>query len=132
MCFLVQHVTRWKVFIQATPGELKNAMCRQEEGVYAALCHVIMYKVLFERVVLGRPQAREELTDTMCRKEMGVYTAIFSTTGDTAALERTDRRYLWLRKRLAARKEVRLASNSPPPPRRLLCFVLQHNSSMTC
>ncbi len=36
-----------------------------------------------------------------------MYTAIFATTGDTAALERTDRRYLWLRKRLAARKEVR-------------------------
>ncbi len=44
------------------------------------------------------PQARDELTDAMCRKEMGVYTAIFGTTGDTAALERTDRRYLWLRK----------------------------------
>ena len=38
---------------------------------------------------------------------MGVYTAIFSTSGDTAALERTDRRYLWLRKRLASRQEVK-------------------------
>jgi vacuolar protein sorting-associated protein 53 len=53
-------------------------------------------------------QARDDLTDAMCKKEMGVYTAIFGTTGDTAALERTDRRYLWLRKRLGSRQEVRL------------------------
>ena len=52
-------------------------------------------------------QARDDLTDAMCKKEMGVYTAIFGTTGDTAALERTDRRYLWLRKRLGSRQEVR-------------------------
>lgn len=51
-------------------------------------------------------QARDDLTDVMCKKEMGVYTAIFGTTGDTAALERTDRRYLWLRKRLGSRQEV--------------------------
>lgn len=54
----------------------------------------------------SHPQARDDLTDAMCKKEMGVYTAIFGTTGDTAALERTDRRYLWLRKRLGARQEV--------------------------
>ena len=57
-------------------------------------------------VISHAVQARDELTDAMCRKEMGVYTAIFSTSGDTAALERADRRYLWLRKRLSARQEV--------------------------
>ena len=66
-------------------------------------------------------QARDDLTDAMCKKEMGVYTAIFGTTGDTAALERTDRRYLWLRKRLGSRQEVqflprltRLVHSLPP------------------
>lgn len=57
-------------------------------------------------------QARDELTSAVCRKEMAVYTAIFGTTGETAALERTDRRYLWLRKRLAQRAQVIL----PPKP----------------
>lgn len=51
-------------------------------------------------------KARDELTSAVCRKEMAVYTAIFGTTGETAALERTDRRYLWLRKRLASRAQV--------------------------
>ncbi len=55
----------------------------------------------------GPVQAREELVDVICRKEMGVYQQIFASTGETAALERTERRYNWLRKRLKAREEVR-------------------------
>lgn len=52
-------------------------------------------------------QAREELVEMICQKEMGVYQQIFAATGETAALERTERRYNWLRKRLKAREEVR-------------------------
>ena len=51
-------------------------------------------------------QAREELTERMCGKELGVYGQIFGTTGDTAALDRVERRFAWLRRRLRARDEV--------------------------
>ena len=51
-------------------------------------------------------QAKDDLVSTICRKEMGVYTQIFSNMGETAQLERTERRYGWLRKRLRAREEV--------------------------
>ncbi|KAK9837632.1 hypothetical protein WJX74_001749 [Apatococcus lobatus] len=50
--------------------------------------------------------AREDLIDRICKKEMGVYAQIFSSTGETAALDRMERRYNWLRKRLKAREEV--------------------------
>ena len=43
------------------------------------------------------------MIDSVCRKEVGVYSQIFSGTGETAALERTERRYLWLRNRLQKR-----------------------------
>ena len=51
-------------------------------------------------------QARDQLVDSICRKEVGVYTQIFSATGETAAIDRTERRYAWLRKRLRAREDV--------------------------
>ena len=35
-----------------------------------------------------------------------MYTQIFSATGETAAIDRTERRYAWLRKRLRAREDV--------------------------
>ena len=35
-----------------------------------------------------------------------MYTQIFSYTGETAAIDRTERRYAWLRKRLRAREDV--------------------------
>ncbi len=44
-------------------------------------------------------QARDDVVDSICRKEVGVYSQIFSGTGDTAALDRTERRYAWLRNR---------------------------------
>ncbi|KAK9858463.1 hypothetical protein WJX84_000384 [Apatococcus fuscideae] len=50
--------------------------------------------------------AREDLIDRVCKKEMGVYAQIFSSTGETASLDRMERRYNWLRKRLKAREEV--------------------------
>ncbi|KAK9815375.1 hypothetical protein WJX72_002419 [[Myrmecia] bisecta] len=51
-------------------------------------------------------KAREELIDYVCKKEMSVYTQIFSVTGETAQLDRAERRYTWMRKRLRAREEV--------------------------
>lgn len=65
-------------------------------------------------------QARDELTSAVCRKEMTVYTTIFGTTGETAALERTGRRYLWLRKRLAQRAQV---APSPKPSKTLKALL---------
>ena len=44
--------------------------------------------------------------DSICRKEMSVYGQIFSTSGETAAVERTERRYAWLRRRLRAREDI--------------------------
>ncbi|KAK9820837.1 hypothetical protein WJX81_002519 [Elliptochloris bilobata] len=55
--------------------------------------------------VLG-PKAREELIESVCRKEMSVYGQIFSTSGETAAVDRTERRYGWLRRRLRAREDI--------------------------
>lgn len=40
-------------------------------------------------------QAREDLIDRVCKKEMGVYAQIFSSTGETAQLDRMERR-CWL------------------------------------
>lgn len=51
-------------------------------------------------------KARDELVDYVCKKEMGVYGQIFAPVGDTAQLDRVERRYNWLRKRLRAREEV--------------------------
>ncbi|DBA83910.1 hypothetical protein WJX77_004419 [Trebouxia sp. C0004] len=51
-------------------------------------------------------KARDELVDYVCKKEMGVYSQIFAPVGDTAQLDRVERRYNWLRKRLRAREEV--------------------------
>lgn len=51
-------------------------------------------------------KARDELVDYVCKKEMGVYSQIFAPVGDTAQLDRVERRYNWLRKRLKAREEV--------------------------
>lgn len=42
----------------------------------------------------------------MCHKEVGVYQQIFSTSGETALIERTERRYAWLRRRLRAKAEI--------------------------
>ena len=44
-------------------------------------------------------QARDDAVDSICKKEIGVYSQIFSGTGETAALDRTERRYAWLRNR---------------------------------
>ena len=55
---------------------------------------------------MKRAQAREELIESICRKEMSVYGQIFSTSGETAAVERTERRYAWLRRRLRAREDI--------------------------
>ena len=41
-------------------------------------------------------QAREEVVDAICRKEIGVYSQIFSDTGETANLDRTERRHAYL------------------------------------
>ena len=41
---------------------------------------------------LTHMQAREDLIDRVCKKEMGVYSQIFSSTGETAALDRMERR----------------------------------------
>ncbi len=46
------------------------------------------------------------MTDALCKREMGVYTQIFSTSGETAKLERTVNRYKWLLKRLEARRDI--------------------------
>ncbi|EIE27794.1 hypothetical protein COCSUDRAFT_26904 [Coccomyxa subellipsoidea C-169] len=51
-------------------------------------------------------KAREELIESVCHKEVGVYQQIFSTTGETAQIERTERRYGWLRRRLRAKAEI--------------------------
>ncbi|KAL3139007.1 hypothetical protein ABBQ32_005811 [Trebouxia sp. C0010 RCD-2024] len=51
-------------------------------------------------------KARDELVDYVCKKEMGVYSQIFTPVGDTAQLDRVERRYNWLRKRLKGREEV--------------------------
>lgn len=56
--------------------------------------------------MVRRAQAREELIETICRKEISVYGQIFSTSGETAAVERTERRYAWLRRRLRAREDI--------------------------
>lgn len=71
---------------------------------------------LHQTQTLLRAQARDELISAVCRKEMAVYTAIFGTTGETAALERTDRRYLWLRKRLTQRAQVTLPQKPASNP----------------
>ena len=52
------------------------------------------------------PGARDELVDSICRREMSIYSQIFSTTGETAKLERCMNRYKWLLRRLEARREV--------------------------
>ncbi|CAL8463747.1 g3281 [Coccomyxa elongata] len=51
-------------------------------------------------------KAREELIESVCHKEVGVYQQIFSTSGETALIERTERRYAWLRRRLRAKAEI--------------------------
>ncbi|CAL5224462.1 g7153 [Coccomyxa viridis] len=51
-------------------------------------------------------KAREELIESVCQKEVGVYQQIFSTTGETAQIERAERRYAWLRRRLNAKAEI--------------------------
>lgn len=37
---------------------------------------------------------------------MSVYGQIFSTSGETAQIERTERRYAWLRRRLRSREDI--------------------------
>ena len=53
----------------------------------------------YAEVTLLIVQARDDVVDSICKKEIGVYTQIFSSTGETAALDRTERRFVWLRNR---------------------------------
>ena len=64
------------------------------------------FKILLKACVSWGAQAREELIESVCHKEVGVYQQIFSTTGETALIERTERRYAWLRRRLRAKAEI--------------------------
>ena len=75
---------------------------RQVMGVYSIQLKYWCRYLTFRALV----QARDEVIDSICRKEVGVYSQIFSGSGDTAALDRTERRYLWLRNRLAKRAAV--------------------------
>ena len=45
-------------------------------------------------------QVRDELIASICNRELSQYTKIFSTTGDTAKVDRIERRYAWLKKML--------------------------------
>ena len=45
-------------------------------------------------------QVRDELINSICNRELSQYSKIFATTGDTAKLDRTERRYAWLMKML--------------------------------
>lgn len=65
---------------------------------------IVSWSLLVERACCA--QAREELIESVCQKEVGVYQQIFSTTGETALIERTERRYAWLRRRLRAKAEI--------------------------
>lgn len=68
-------------------------------------------------------KARDELVDYVCKKEMGVYSQIFAPVGDTAQLDRVERRYNWLRKRLRAREEVWAIFPEPWRVPQLLCLM---------
>ena len=46
------------------------------------------------------PSVKDDLVNRISNKEMGAYQTIFSSTGDTAQLDRVDRRYLWMKKQL--------------------------------
>ena len=48
-------------------------------------------------------QASDELVGIICDREMRIYQQIYGTVGEVAKLERTERRYQWLKKRLDER-----------------------------
>ena len=51
------------------------------------------------------PGVRDELIRVLCSKELLAYGQIFSTSGDTAKLDRLERRYTWIRKTIRQKEE---------------------------
>lgn len=49
-------------------------------------------------------QVRDQLMDWLCEREMTIYQTIFSMAGESAKLDRFDRRYQWFRARLEEKK----------------------------
>lgn len=50
-------------------------------------------------------QVSDQLIGIICDKEIKTYTQIYGTVGEVAKLERTERRYNWLKKRLDDRPQ---------------------------
>ena len=80
--------------------------------------HVQARKVMFPArgysndVLFACVQAREDLIDRVCKKEMGVYAQIFSSTGETAQLDRMERRCWLAQNLLAVAQNVRWLAHS--------------------
>ncbi|KAK3262239.1 HIT domain protein [Cymbomonas tetramitiformis] len=49
---------------------------------------------------------REELLADICSKEMTAYKQVFSTSGESARLDRTSARYTWFKKQLRTKQEI--------------------------
>eukprot|EP00241_Pyramimonas_parkeae_P017643 CAMPEP_0114299464 /NCGR_PEP_ID=MMETSP0059-20121206/12989_1 /TAXON_ID=36894 /ORGANISM="Pyramimonas parkeae, Strain CCMP726" /LENGTH=843 /DNA_ID=CAMNT_0001421941 /DNA_START=19 /DNA_END=2550 /DNA_ORIENTATION=+ len=68
------------------------------------------------------PHVRDELLGEICNKEMTAYGQVFSTTGEVARLDRTERRYAWFKRQLRSKEEVwQLFPNSWRVPQ-MLCM----------
>ncbi|GAX83739.1 hypothetical protein CEUSTIGMA_g11164.t1 [Chlamydomonas eustigma] len=50
-------------------------------------------------------KVRDQLMDWLCDREVTIYTTIFSMSGETAKLDRFERRFMWFRSRLEEKKE---------------------------
>ena len=50
-------------------------------------------------------EVREELINSVCNRELSQYQKIFAISGDTAKLDRTERRYTWLKKMLRDKQD---------------------------
>lgn len=70
---------------------------------------IVMAKMNFQsllHIICWMPvQVTDELVGIVCEKEMSIYQQIYGTVGEVAKLERTERRYQWLKKRLDDRPE---------------------------
>jgi hypothetical protein len=76
------------------------------------------------------PQVREQLMDWLCEREMTIYTTIFSMAGESAKLDRFDRRYQWFRARLEEKKvgDGPAAGGQAPWPRPPGCCTTQRSA----
>jgi len=52
------------------------------------------------------PYVRDELLGDICNKEVTAYNQVFTTVGEVGRLDRTERRYAWIKRQLKQKEEI--------------------------